>query len=222
MKRDFVLAFCFVILGGVMLLPLLIVSLGEGEGSAFQQITSGLREYDSVVLSIGTIALISGLTLLSTRMGNNNNRQLAILSNKSQEKVAKNNADSQLVSGQVALKIAKEIKLSEFRQVWINEMREDMAEYVSLLAKPLEEVASDREVVLTTRIYLRLNHDEDLSKEMGKHVLKIEALRKLDDLDALHDAMRAFTDCGQRILKTEWAELKRRLDLAMRFSEPAP
>lgn len=124
----------------------------------------------------------------------------------------------------------KDSKISEFRQAWIDALRNDLAQFVGIwyylanefqqLKRPADDVAIDElwkaikpEVKqieeLQTRIELRLN-----PKEHSDLIKNIHQLAKVDDFigkpfATWKSAIDQFTAESQKVLKTEWGVVKR-------------
>ena len=144
-----------------------------------------LGENANILTSVGTLVLVGCLTIYATH-----------LANFSSERRERNNR-----------RIAVELKKAEFRQAWINSMREDLAQYSALhWSRELQGGVEERReaVALQARILMRMNPED---RDYG-------AL-----LDALHhpianqtEGREALAIVGQRFLKREWERLKDDLD----------
>jgi hypothetical protein len=116
---------------------------------------------------------------------------------------------------------SKEAKISEFRQQWIDALREDLATLVSAVfeshgadeSKRTE--AFNKANLVTARIALRLNNGEDKSHDLQE---KLDHLRDgLHDINVLYSET-AFEqvetranlaiDAGKLLLKSEWKRVK--------------
>ena len=99
--------------------------------------------------------------------------------------------------------LSHQLKLADFRQSWINDMREDFAIYT---ARTWNEdlnkgVEAQKELVMAqARILMRMNPSdpdyETMSDSLRNPVAKPEA------------GTKALFEVGQRILKREWDRLK--------------
>lgn len=129
--------------------------------------------------------------------------------------------------------LSKEQKTSEFRQAWIDALREDLANFASLIVvfhdmvksrarrgESLESIEgaavenglADAKAVemVRLRILFRLNpieHDKLIKVMDGlyKHSFKSE----LDHPGTVDQLLKDFTIEGQRVLKSEWNRVKR-------------
>lgn len=124
---------------------------------------------------------------------------------------------------------SKELKTSEFRQAWIDAVREDVAGLIAAASK-LDAVifyADDHERIQTKRdcleamnvavgrLKLRLNPKEDLTKELMKHINDAGAYiskyvkdKKEEDYKLFHKSANDLSDCAGKILKIEWKRVK--------------
>ena len=132
----------------------------------------------------------------------------------------------------VSTVLSKEQKTSEFRQAWIDSLREELSEFLShtntiasflqlkrnrggnidQLLNYLEERDDDvRQVeMMYTRIRLRLNpmEHQTLLDRLGKvhSLLKSSEIFQADRVNQLSEAL---TDESQRVLKSQWKRVKR-------------
>jgi len=195
-KADFILAFVFVLLGMMSVLPLIVVTLANIDGIGFEKVSSLFKKHDSVILSLGTIFLISGLGLFTTN-----------LASKWADVRERSNRSVQAI-----------LKLSEFRQDWIKEMRDDIAELIQLSFQG-EPECFDRLVSLSTKIKMRLNLDEELALNVLTKMNELsESVRKKDS-DLLAASVSDLTEAAGLYLKNEWRELKRRVRLSQNPTE---
>jgi hypothetical protein len=100
-------------------------------------------------------------------------------------------------------KLEHQLKLADFRQAWIDDMRTDLALYTARTwsASLNEGIDAEKERVMAqARILMRMNpNDPDydaIKKSLGNPVANLEAGRK------------ALFQIGQGILKREWERLK--------------
>jgi len=135
----------------------------------------------------------------------------------------------------LGLVISKEQKVSEFRQLWIDKLREDIAELIAQmniihaeLIKLDQEAVRDTRAYLdrtrsnyidanrsSTRIKLRLNHTEQESRHLLKSIEEMESLLGRKQTDAF-DSGADITVINKRIekhsltiLRAEWKRVKR-------------
>lgn len=167
-------------------LPLFLVVLGSYEGGVLEKFDQFLGAYDGLILSIGTLALVSALATLSTH-----------LSNVSSEKQQRTNR-----------KVSAELKIVEFRQQWINDLRDDISELLSLSGKPFDSDSLTRWQLLNVRIHLRLNPDEEFSEIVMTGITDLLAAACADNREKIPSAQTNLQISGSRLLKFEWDRLK--------------
>jgi hypothetical protein len=100
-----------------------------------------------------------------------------------------------------------QLKLADFRQAWINDMREDFALYTARtwsadLNEGLE--AKKERIVTNARILMRMNPNDPDYEEMRTSLLNPVAMPQAD--------RKALFEVAQRILKREWDRLKKDLE----------
>jgi hypothetical protein len=129
----------------------------------------------------------------------------------------------------LGLVVSKEQKTSEFRQAWIDALRNDLAIYLSRINSAYDAAVAGfestaelwknvREDVVSmtdasTRIRLRLNHKEEPSDAILRTIRRIDKLfspgiqptkpQELDDLQHQLESQAAI------VLKAEWKRVKR-------------
>jgi hypothetical protein len=104
-------------------------------------------------------------------------------------------------------KLTHQLKLADFRQAWINDMREDVALYTARtwsadLNEGLE--AKKERIVTNARILMRMNPNDPEYEAMRISLLNPVAMPQTERL--------ALFEVGQRILKQEWDRLKKDLE----------
>jgi hypothetical protein len=115
----------------------------------------------------------------------------------------------------LGLLISKENKVSEFRQAWIDSLREEISAIVVHASAVRSSIAGEHFVPLNVawaKVKLRLNPTEDLHiailTALGEH----EALfagGKIPAQDALDLSDTKLLDCTKVVLKEEWERVKR-------------
>lgn len=103
--------------------------------------------------------------------------------------------------------LSRKMKLAEFRQDWINHLRDDLAEIASLTVNPaaLEGQRIHELNKRTGRVRLRLNLTEPLSKKL---LLAMNAASEQSKQDDEGELQTALVNAGQELLKFEWDRLK--------------
>jgi len=132
-----------------------------------------------------TFVAIPFVTWLATRMVNN-----------AAEKRAKSERKSER-------ELQRQLKISDFRQEWINGLRDDLAQYSAInwsAETQQREGAKEESLVLQARILMRVNSEDpeypDLQASLRRPVAN------------LAEGRVALFVVGQRILKREWERLK--------------
>lgn len=100
------------------------------------------------------------------------------------------------------------LKISEFRQKWINDLRNTMAEFQSYAIMPNEDPTEKREFYkLGTKIELLMNRDDEDYKSL--HDVLEEFFEKASATrDEKFEVDEKYVEICQRILKREWKRLK--------------
>jgi len=132
--------------------------------------------------------------------------------------------------------IAKEHKVSEFRQAWIDALREDLSKFYSINnhfvhiivdanGDGANTITSFKENALrfnelSARVSLRLNWDEH--EELIENIAKIDRYRSEvdvheEDFTKLHSLLDEFMRLSKDILSTEWKVVKRGEKLFLKF-----
>lgn len=151
-----------------------------------------ILEYNALATSIGVVILLVFLTLVATH-----------IANKSAEKRQIFEADRH-----------RRLKLSEFRQVWINDLRNDLSQFISICAyqKDSEEEEIKKMIFLIAKIQIMMNADDpNFSKLVD--CMKNLSKPKLDDTPTTeNDALPSeLIKLSRTILKEEWKRLKKEL-----------
>lgn len=133
----------------------------------------------------------------------------------------RNASDTVRAQINIAARTSRATVVSANRQRWIDAIREDVADFISVrsqivalkLAGSFEGGGQDalltenrvlrtKLVMLQSRIDMRLNHDEE------DHLALLEALRKFNQ-EASEDAETSLRIIGRKIFHDEWKRLKR-------------
>lgn len=166
--------------------PLFLVMLGKYPGGFFDRVECLLLDYSSTITSIGILALVSALALLT-----------AHLSNRSSEKRESSNR-----------RVAAELKLAEFRQAWINSMRDDLAEIGELAFRNGDKDTTPKQIRLLAKVIMRLNLTEDLAKGVALAMRKVlKATPEEDDKEKVK-LVEALAEASYKYLKEEWIVLQ--------------
>jgi hypothetical protein len=111
-----------------------------------------------------------------------------------------------LVGIKLQMALQAEMKLSEFRQSWINNLRDCMAEFQSIGMTPGVEAEKERHFYeLGTKIELLMNRRDE-----GYSALQTVMYRLLlaKTKEEKYSCNRQFVEISQSILKREWEVLK--------------
>lgn len=185
------LAAFFFLLAATAVFPVFIVVLGEFEGTFLERLELIISKYDGTLISLGTLFLVSGLALLTTHLANTS--------------AAKREEYNR--------RIQAELKLAEFRQTWINDLRNNIAEYVSHVGftRDLQQnVDSEKVGNIAARVELLMNAQDPNLKPLRKAMATLYNASISKD-ESSSEAMAELTHVGQEILKTEWDRLKKDL-----------
>ena len=128
--------------------------------------------------------------------------------NKNFETVLKQQQEITKATGKINMNFDGVLKISEFRQAWINSLRDEMAEFQSYGVLPGSDPSKERAFYkLGTKIELLMNPDdpdyENLQKLMYDFLIAADA----NTIDKYSLNSEFITLC-QKILKREWDRLK--------------
>jgi hypothetical protein len=169
------------------------------QGSA-DGIEGFLRKYTGIAVSLGTLAIVGVLAMATTVMAN--------------QAAARRERFNQ--------KMQALIKISEFRQDWIDRVRDDMAELQLGFFKLSPERKPKRDLtdvlVPLQRLRLSLNPNEDPTKDFEKAISGITDPDKTLTKSEFVNQLGRINSAGARILKEEWEALKRHLEEAQTIS----
>jgi len=103
-------------------------------------------------------------------------------------------------------RLTANVKLAEFRQAWIDSLRSDMADFISLalIIDPSFKMQPDVSKI-ATRIELHLKPDDPELPALRNSMLKFGAALTRDDKQKANDE---YVPICQKIIKREWEELK--------------
>jgi hypothetical protein len=185
----------------LILSTLIVVLLGvaywtHAPAEQVEQVETFIVENNGVLIGLGTVSLLSFIAFQTQAMaGKSADRR---------EKFTRN--------------VESQIKIAEFRQAWINDLRDDLADY--LAKKAFKDGAPDHVAIVTlsARIRLRVNPEETPTKAL------LSAMNRLDysSEDVSFDQLRTIEDflvCSQKLLKHEWSRLKDDLKKAQNLEE---
>lgn len=100
------------------------------------------------------------------------------------------------------------LKIAEFRQGWINSLRDEMAEFQSHGILPGHDPTKEREFYkLGTKIELLMNPNDPDYQELQSQMYSFLSAANGDAIDKFSNNAAYISLC-QRILKREWDRLK--------------
>ncbi len=169
------------LLWGIIFLLVIVAFFVLAPPAFVESVNKFLGKNANILTSVGTLVLVGLLTVYATH-----------LSNSSSDRRERNNRQ-----------IAVELKKAEFRQDWINTMRDDLATYSSLHWDHETQGGPEQRreaVALQARILMRMNPD-DQDYEVLLSSLRNPIASQSEDREAL-------SIVGQRFLKREWERLK--------------
>lgn len=116
----------------------------------------------------------------------------------------------------IGILITNQAKVSEFRQLWINALREDAATLISytlkLHAADAEDDVDDSFLQIhqtTARITLRLNPDEPKTQQIIAAMNNMrDANHAVTEFTVMNEHVAEFTKAMQDVLRTEWRRVK--------------
>ncbi len=117
----------------------------------------------------------------------------------------------------IGLIVSKEGKTSEFRQQWIDSLRQDLSTLIAnTLHRAEDEIQDEADAVkvcneAVARIRLRLNPREKNSQQLLGCVTKMAALNGVSTAshEELRRAANGVVAASQVVLKQEWSRVKR-------------
>ncbi|MEW9918192.1 hypothetical protein AB2B41_01135 [Marimonas sp. MJW-29] len=143
-----------------------------------------LKRYNAIFLSLGTIFVVSVIAIYTT--------YLAGWYAERRDRVNRS--------------ISAQLKLAEFRQIWISEMRNDISELLRLSYSPESAQDVAKAYGLSMKIEMRLNPAEPLAMAVSESLLQVS---ETSGNDAKHHlALSNLTVASRKYLKAEWKRLK--------------
>lgn len=165
-----------------------------------------LRENRGVLISLGTLFLVSFLALLTSRLSDNaadRREKLVHEMVDRRERRAMAAAEKQEKTSQ---RVQAELQISQFRQAWIKEMRQDIADLLNLSFHSASEADVAKAYTLSMKIEMRLNPEEDAAQELSE---ALSTLSGASGNDAAHvAALTKVVTTSRNYLKGEWDRLK--------------
>ena len=117
--------------------------------------------------------------------------------------------------------IQRLVKIAEFRETWLNDLRNELADLISYSLDrgeraPEKSVAFNRSLA---KVRLRLNEKEESTAELNDaldEILDYHELAKNKDDPRRGEAQSQLVQAGRKILKAEWDRLRSDLELVDR------
>jgi hypothetical protein len=157
--------------------------------SSFEKFISS---YQAILTSIGTLLLIGGLAVWTTHLAN----QAAFkreISNR---------------------KLAAELKIADYRDCWIKELREEISEFLSLLSGQIDQNTTKRMKMLSIKLKLRLDQRKAASKDILASIERILALAEDGNQEDIIAEQSKLQDQVGGLLHRQWDKLKTDLEVA--------
>jgi hypothetical protein len=180
------------VLAAIAFILLLVAFFVHGDQDMLLKIENFGSTYQAILTSIGTLVLVIALTVITTNLSN------------------KSASDREIANRRVST----EIKIVEFRQVWINDLRNDFSEFLSIAGNPQDHEMVTRLHLLAVRIHLRLNPDEKTTFTLMENITNVLSAISEKDRNALSEASSQLQGSASALLKGEWNRLKRDLKAA--------
>ncbi|EON3347202.1 hypothetical protein ACNHFG_000306 [Yersinia enterocolitica] len=120
----------------------------------------------------------------------------------------------------IGLVITKESKISEFRQAWVDELRKEIAEFITAYGKCVkhkDELAIYDMIRNFSMIKLRLNTSDSVGRSSElNNILIMEANRAIEavqsksiPIEANNDITVRILEVSNEIIRREWRRVKR-------------
>jgi hypothetical protein len=114
--------------------------------------------------------------------------------------------------------LARELKLSEYRQMWIDNLREELATLAAMLPArdPAMEVEANSKLA---SMLLRMNPNEGPSQKVYQDLMKLKGAceKSPPSFDDIDDKYLALLNSSNILLKAEWDRVKRDLSKASEY-----
>lgn len=193
------LAVLLVLLSAVAFTPLFLVALGEYPGSTYEKFEGLLSDRQELIIALGTLFLVAGFSV----WGNH-------LSNSSAERRERVNRT-----------LMAELKIAEFRQQWIDELRKELAAYYALAFTDPDHRDMKEFGAMMTKIRMRLNLTEPLALDLYISMLTVGDIKGRDPKKIGED-LSDYMEKGHKFLRGEWVRLKKDIRDAQLLVEDAP
>lgn len=178
----------FFCLAVVSLLPLILISLGQCVGDFPTKMHCLISTHDSLILSIGTLSLVSCLALFTTYVSSVSSERRDVYNRR----------------------IQAELQIARFRQDWINAMHRDLSDIYKLMVneRTSAEFEIDELAKLVFAIQARLNRDNPPAKAVWDQLdIYFRVSRNKED-ELYLNFLASFPLVVNEFLKVEWDRLK--------------
>lgn len=172
---------------------LFCLSVESRNGDFAADLNSLIKNYNAVIMSLGALFLVPAISIIST-----------IVAGGIGDRRDRSNREFQSV-----------IQVSEFRQVWINDLRSDFSEFTTLLyaSRPMRDDEGRRLQLLFNRIIMRMNHsDRDFKELLEKMTYSTQCMGGSRSEKELPAYRTRLLELMPSILKREWERLKSDLE----------
>lgn len=187
----------FSVLTLVAIAPWAIVAVSKCSGTFLDRLECVLDAHESTLIGLGTVVLVAGLALFTS-----------YLTGRSADKREQSNR-----------KIQAELQLAQFRQLWINELRDDLAKLSELLLRSGDGRDESLVIYLSSKIVMRLNLEKEKNSDQFKEPLAKSLFDRLMVAQGLYhdsttssgkkaDAFIELNRLSNVFLRNEWGRLK--------------
>lgn len=168
------------------LLPPLIVVLSAYPGPFFVSFEGFVGDYSGTLISLGTLFLVSLLAVLASH-----------LANVSAEKRILHETDQQ-----------RRLKLSEYRRIWLDELRDELAQVIGMCAFRSEINGGEKKqfLALIAKLQLRIHSSHQYHDEFIETLRAIATSQEEGKDNPITPA--DMITLSEKVLKEEWEQLK--------------
>jgi hypothetical protein len=173
-------------------------AFGDWKRMIFENLTT-LNQWISSHKELVSLVAIPVVTFTVTYLINRSSEKRAAIARKEAEVRA---AEERLLQ----LELSRRMKLADFRQNWINEVRQDFALILGIVPSPIK-ASQDLQMEVNTRIQsvlLRMNPHEDLPKEIFDRLISLLH----SNPDKKEEIGFELLNLVNKFLKSEWDRLK--------------
>jgi hypothetical protein len=188
--------------------PLSLVLLTAILGIAVLQYIGYLDDLNAWIIAYREIVTIVALPLITVWFTNSVNSAAEARAEKTRAEAETRDAGQRLVQ----LELARRMKLADFRQNWIDEMRDNFAKIISAIGEGDSEKPALLDVNFRIqRVLMRMNPQEDHAKAVFEKLMNLISSGSTNDKSKKEDIAFDLTNLVNALLKTEWERLKKEL-----------